>query len=389
MSGLMSPFYRIKRQRYKDKVYYYLYKEWYDPETKKKHSKLIGRCDELEKIAEELEKLKQVVDGCWCGGWDLNPRRPTPSGPKPEPAKSSNLLGVEWFYPSQAGSEEKPISGKTDARQNCLELSQSLLEEFVSWLRNEEGTSERTIKDYVNYLRKALGLKLCSKEDVSSFFERAGMNKRSYEAFRRLLSFIEKKKTGYESLVQELRKALPKKPRSNADTYIPPDSKVLELRDRIKAVGEPYYTIYSILVSSGCRLSEAAHLLRSFDAKRLVKVTEDVYRYHIDLQRKSKNVLVMYLPKEVVESIQKLDKYVPQSLKHIAEVFEKNGLAAKYIRKWFRQTLKKLKVDSEIIEFLQGRVSALGVGAKHYTDFISLTDEIYPKIVYPHIKNYL
>ena len=85
MSGLMSPFYRIKRQRYKDKVYYYLYKEWYDPETKKKHSKLIGRCDVLEKIVEGFERLKQVVEDCWCGGWDLNPRRPTPSGPKPDP----------------------------------------------------------------------------------------------------------------------------------------------------------------------------------------------------------------------------------------------------------------------------------------------------------------
>lgn len=67
-----------------------------------------------------------------------------------------------------------------------------------------------------------------------------------------------------------------------------------------------------------------------------MKVTEDVYRYHIDMRRKSKNVLVMYLPREVAESIISLDKYVPQSLKHIAEVFEKNGLAAKYIRKWFR-----------------------------------------------------
>ncbi len=23
--------------------------------------------------------------GVWCGGWDLNPRRPTPSGPQPDP----------------------------------------------------------------------------------------------------------------------------------------------------------------------------------------------------------------------------------------------------------------------------------------------------------------
>jgi intergrase/recombinase len=273
--------------------------------------------------------------------------------------------------------------------QVCISLSDSLLEEFVSWLKSEEGTSDRTVRDYVNYLRKALGLKLCGKESIGEYFKLVGMNKRSYESIRRLLSFIEKKKSGYESLVQQLRKALPKKPRSGADTYVPPDSKILELRDRIKAVGEPYYTIYRVLVSTGCRLTEAVHLLRSFDVKKLVKVTEDVYRYHIDLQRKSKNVLVMYLSREVVESIMKLDKYVPQSLKHVAEIFERNSLAAKYIRKWFRQTLKKLKIDSEVIEFLQGRVTALGIGAKHYTDLVALADEVYPRIVYPHIKNYL
>ncbi len=28
------------------------------------------------------EAIKKLL---WCGGWDLNPRRPTPSGPKPDP----------------------------------------------------------------------------------------------------------------------------------------------------------------------------------------------------------------------------------------------------------------------------------------------------------------
>ena len=372
----MSPFYRIKRQRYNDRIYYYLYKEWYDPETKRKRSKLIGRCDELEEVVKQFKAMESQ----WCGGWDLNPRRPTPSGPQPENKKLFHQQGVECFYPRHGDSEDAAISGKNNESQVCISLSDSLLEEFVNWLKSEEGTGDRTVRDYVSYLRKALGLRLCGKESVGMYFKLAGMNKRSYESLRRFLSFVERKKSGYESLIQQLRKALPKKPRSNADTYIPPDSRILELRDRIKAVGEPYYTIYSILVSSGCRLSEAVHLLRSFNRERLVKVTEDVYRYHIDMQRKSKNVLVMYLPREVAESIIKLDKYVPQSLKHIAEVFEKNGLAAKYIRKWFRQTLKKLKVDSEIIEFLQGRVSALGIGAKHYTDFIPLADETYAKI---------
>ena len=85
MSEPLSPFYRIKRQRYRDRTYYYLYKEWYNADAKRKRSKLIGRCDESEKIVEELEKLKQGVDSCWCGGWDLNPRRPTPAGLKPAP----------------------------------------------------------------------------------------------------------------------------------------------------------------------------------------------------------------------------------------------------------------------------------------------------------------
>jgi Uncharacterized protein conserved in archaea len=182
---------------------------------------------------------------------------------------------------------------------------------------------------------------------------------------------------------------LPRKPKSQVDTYVPSDEAVLKLRERIAALGEPYYTIYKVLVSTGCRLSEAVALLRDFSKERLVKVSENVYRYHMDLQRKSKNVLVLYMPREVVESIQALDKYIPQSLKHIAYIFETNGLAAKYLRKWFRQTLKRLGVDSEIIEFLQGRVSALSVGAKHYTDFIPLADEAYTKTIYPHIKKFI
>jgi intergrase/recombinase len=344
-------FYRIKRQKYKDMVYYYLYKEWYDPETRKKHSKLIGRCDELEKLVEVFEKLKLHGIGL------------LPSGSGPEQVASPVHQGAERFYPSQVTavdmSTQPPAptatGGKTDVGQKCIEISQPLLDEFVVWLRDEEGTGEKTVRDYTSYLRRALGLRLCNKEDVSKYFRLAGMSKRSYESLRRFLSFIEKRKTGYESLVQQLRKALPRKPRSNADTYVPP---------------------------------EAVHLLKSFDAKRLVKVSEEVYRYHIDLQRKSKNVLVLYLPREVVESIMKLDRYVSRA-DNVAKAFESSGLAAKYIRKWFRQTLKRLGVDPEVIEFLQGRVSALGIGAKHYTDFIPLADEAYTKTIYPHIKNYL
>jgi len=366
-------FYRVKRVRYKGTIYYYLYKEWYDPETKRRRSKLIGRCEDIEKLMAER-----------CGGWDLNPRRPTPSGPQLALA----LDPEGGFYHSYGVVEAGPISGKTKAATVCLELTEGLVEFFRTWLLREEGTSERTVRDYVGYLRKALGLRLCGKEDVSRFFTRVGLNKRSFEAFRRLLTYVERKLEGYDYLVLQLRKALPRKPKSAADTYVPEDSRVLQLRDAVTGLGEPYRTIYNILVSTGCRLSEALAVLQGFDRRRLVKVSEEVYRYHADLQRKSKNVLVLYLPKQVVEAIEALDTHVPHK-DNVAKVFESLGLPAKYVRKWYRQTLKRLRVDPEVIEFLQGRVSALGVGAKHYTDFIPLADAAYTETIYPHIKQYL
>ncbi len=32
-----------------------------------------------------ISEISRVVVNWWCGGWGLNPRRPTPSGPKPDP----------------------------------------------------------------------------------------------------------------------------------------------------------------------------------------------------------------------------------------------------------------------------------------------------------------
>ncbi len=62
-------FYRVRRVNGR----YYLVKEWYDPTLGKKLSRSLGPCDRIEELLR------------WCGGWDSNPRRPTPSGPQPDP----------------------------------------------------------------------------------------------------------------------------------------------------------------------------------------------------------------------------------------------------------------------------------------------------------------
>ncbi len=73
----------IKTVRQNGKTYRYLVIEEYDPRTKRK--KVLLHLS-LRKI---LEHFKNEVDdkatALWCGGWDSNPRRPTPTGLKPAP----------------------------------------------------------------------------------------------------------------------------------------------------------------------------------------------------------------------------------------------------------------------------------------------------------------
>ncbi len=73
----------VKTVKQNGKLYRYLVIEAYDPVTKRK--KVLLHLS-FRKI---LETFKDEVDdkalALWCGGRDLNPRRPTPSGPQPDP----------------------------------------------------------------------------------------------------------------------------------------------------------------------------------------------------------------------------------------------------------------------------------------------------------------
>ena len=76
----------VKKFVQNNKTYYYLVIEHYNPLTKRK--KVLFQVS-LKKILEafksELNCESETHGFGWCGGWGLNPRRPTPSGPKPDP----------------------------------------------------------------------------------------------------------------------------------------------------------------------------------------------------------------------------------------------------------------------------------------------------------------
>jgi len=121
-----------------------------------------------------------------------------------------------------------------------LTITEELLEEFTRWLREEEHTSESTIRKYMYYLPKLTSFTFSSKADVIKAFELMGYTKVSREALSRLFTFVERKLEGYEELVYRLQKAMPKAKKSKADTYVPPDTKVLELGKCLAAKGPVY-----------------------------------------------------------------------------------------------------------------------------------------------------
>ena len=288
--------------------------------------------------------------------------------------------------PSGRGSGRKTAHKVIHSASVCVEITKELVEEFFRWVKEvNPSIGSSTLRQYSYYIPKLTGITLCSKEDVSkAFAAMGGLNKSSYEAFSRLLTFLEKTKE-LDELVVKLRKAMPKKPRTRADTYVPPDTLLLKVRDRIRDVGPPYTLFYNVLVSTGCRGTEARYLIENARKLRAVKLPYGAVRVHVDLQRGSKNEFVMYLPEEVYSQIKEYRGKLPHQ-DTVEDVFRESGLAVKYFRKWWRQLCKRLKIDSEDIEAFHGRVSS--IGGRHYTDWIPILDEDYKRIL-PHIKKYI
>ena len=86
--GTSKMYLYVKTTRVGKKTYRYLILEQYVSKNENKGKPkripiLKLPVDEAIKLLLMISSYKSIRE--WCGGWDLNPRRPTPSGPKPDP----------------------------------------------------------------------------------------------------------------------------------------------------------------------------------------------------------------------------------------------------------------------------------------------------------------
>ncbi|MEM4429608.1 MAG: integrase [Thermofilaceae archaeon] len=278
-------------------------------------------------LAEEVVNFLAKQGVSECGGWDLNPRRPTPPGPQPgTPLNPGQLFTRGVNYAHETGVQDN-----------------SMIQKFVEWCVGK-GTSLETCRQYASYLQKPL--------DYG--------NKWSRLAWKQYYRFI-----GREDLWREI-----KTKRSGVDLYVPGDDDVLEALRKACSASESLCWVYKLLIYSGLRLSEVCKLLREQQEDRWIKA-DGFWKYPLSWKRGSKQVFYCY----TVEKPPKLnisDKWVSNW------AAKNNVLNPKYVRKWVAMKMLSLGISEEAVNFIQGRVPQ-SVLAKHYLKLSLLADETYKR----------
>ncbi len=276
-------------------------------------------------VEQAIEKL------LWCGGWDLNPRRPTPSGPKPH-------------APFDTGSYTQ-LNFKQDG-DKTITPSAEKLNAFYRYCRSR--ASKEVCSQYLRYLAKPLDKN----------------NRWSITAYKKYYRWLCEEKNVEEACI--LFKKIKSK-KSNADKYVPGLQEVLET---IQKAEEPYRTVYKYLLYTGIRRNEVTYLLRNIDKLRKTRL-DGFYRVELDLVRGTKKVFVAYMPE--------LPEKIIISAKEVSEYARRNGLLApKYVRKFVSTQMIKLGIPSDITDFITGHTPEKII-TKHYLDLIALADVYYKK----------
>ena len=266
----------------------------------------------------------------WCGGWGLNPRRPTPTGLKP----ADKLKNMDS---ATSGVEENILKNgffnyctSRASKQTCEAYIRRLLEirDGRSW---EETRWTRTA--YKLYLRY-----LCEELD----------DEQACQKYKHI-------------------KLVPSKP----DTYVPSDQEIVE------ALNSELGYFYYLLIQSGLRVNEVVKIINKIDELKIVEL-DGYIRISLDWWRGQKKAFWGYF----------LEKPKPISVLNIYKRRERLGLLPlKYPRKWVSTQLLRLNCDPMVVDFITGHTERK-VLARNYANLLVLGDDCYAKYA-RWLKNWL
>jgi len=278
----------------------------------------------------------------------LNPRRPTPSGPQPDPSAPGSLSRTVLDSSSARGVLKKTLG---------IQVSQKLKREFLEWCQKK--ASPEVCRQYWN---RILEIDRGERDIESSRWH--------ITAYKRLARFLCEEKENPRGC-KEFKRVKSRK--SHFDPYVPSNEEILEA---LRAP-EPLGTIYRLLIESGLRLTE---LVRIFEENLRVIRLDGFVRVELAWYRGSKKAYWGYFLEEPPRLSVSYDR--------LQDMREALGLTPfKYTRKWQATQLVKLGCNDMQIDFIQGRAPE-NVLRRNYAEILEAADNCYKKYA-EWLKNHL
>ncbi|MEM4618938.1 MAG: integrase [Desulfurococcaceae archaeon] len=252
---------------------------------------------------------------------------------------------------------------------------------FKEYLLKDRGLMERTVKDYINYLKRLEGKSI----DYNLYLEISN-NRWMVKCVRLYIDYLEKIGMLSEEEGERLRRIFKVK---NKNYEVKPYN--IDVENLVKNIHKlrpgVYKTILLLLYYSGVRLSETVKMLKEFDTTRLW-CNEVFCRYFLGWRRGRKRCDYIYFPRSLLQEIDRVrEKERIGTYDTIRDnLYEEYGVRPKEYRKLFYRVCRDVGVPKEVCDFYQSRISNLSIGDIHYDDLLRRADEYYTKILF-HLEN--
>jgi len=197
---------------------------------------------------------------------------------------------------------------------------------------------------------------------------------------RLLFNFYEAQGLADKEFLDILRKNLPKT-NIGVDLRVPTEKeivnslKTLSEKDKTKR----YFALYSLLLDSGLRLSEAVTIYNRFVTNKIrLEEHNGFYLIPLSLIRNTKQAYYCLLTDYTVAFLKRVDSpLIYWKLRGLPS--KKFGVVNwKYLRKFVYSKMIELGVPESIADFIQGRVPKT-IGARHYMNLRQKALQFYPR----------
>ena len=250
---------------------------------------------------------------------------------------------------------------------------------LVRFMRSQ-GRSESYVERCVRYLDRFMTAPVRGPRDVLELFGRCKGGRHHLDrAFRNLLKVYRLYFGLPRDVYEELKEAIPRT-RVGVDRYVPPEELVVETVRRLRGEKPKYRAFYRLVLEAAARPGHVLEVLRTWDESRLRRARAGFYVYQPGIERATKACFRLHMSAETLRLIRTVVASGDLPTKPAVDrLRQRRGLlAAKYVRKFAMNMMRRLGLSRDVVQLLAGE-KPRGVDAEHYIDVEKLAEQQYPR----------